>query len=131
MANVTKLEAVLDYIRTHPKEHDQEDWAVRTPCGTTMCFAGTTVALAGYALRWDARMFEPDTTQVAASCVVPDEYAGPRVAAHLNVAWVHEVATHELDLDRQQAHDLFWAAKTFDDVEEMVKDIINDNQECA
>jgi len=109
MANVEKLEAVLDYIRTHPEEHDQSVWADRGSCGTTLCFAGTAVVLSGYEILWD------ETTNDAYLC-----QRGPETGH------IAEVAADELELSDVQANDLFLSADTFDDVERTVKDIIND-----
>jgi hypothetical protein len=112
VANVEKLEAVMDYIRNHPEEHNQSSWAERGSCGTTLCFAGTTVALAGYAIMWDA------LTNDAHLCRAPKN-------AFRN-EYISEVAANELELSDAQARSLFLNALTFDDVERTVKDIINE-----
>lgn len=46
--NTVLLRAVMDNILAHPEGHDQRWFARRTGCGTTECFAGRAVALAGY-----------------------------------------------------------------------------------
>lgn len=134
MADATKLEAVLDYIRMHPEEHNQNQWAEQTPCGTTMCFAGTAVRLAGYPLIWEIPIFKDDN-RVAFYCTVPADYTGKRIgdAGNLeyDLACIHDVATHELGLDYDEAHELFWESDTFAQVEETVKDIINNNPPAA
>lgn len=109
MANVEKLEAVLDYIRTHPEEYNQTVWADRGSCGTTLCFAGTAVVLSGYKILWD------ETTTDAYLC-----QRGPE-DGH-----IAEVAADELELSDVQASNLFLNAVSFDDVERTVKDIINE-----
>lgn len=136
MADATKLEAVLDHIRMNPKEHDQSTWGAQTDCGTTMCFAGTAVHLAGYPLIWEKRIFEDE--RLAFYCKVPDSYTGKRVGDRhpdlnpdYDIACIHEVATHELGLDYDEAHELFWNSDTFDEIEEAVKGIINNNQSVA
>lgn len=128
--NVTKLEETLDHIRCHREEHDQIYWAMKTECGTTMCFAGTAVALAGYELSWaraDKTLYIGDLDSApprrkirvadsAEFCVVPG----------LGNAQIHDSAAQILDLTPDQATRLFHKAKTFDDVERTVKDFINE-----
>lgn len=110
MANVEKLEAVLDYIRTHPEEHDQTTWAERGgACGTTLCFAGTAVALAGYQMVWEL----DDTAYICSN--------GSELDA------VATIAMRELGLTEDQTDSLFIRSVTFDDVERTVKDIINEH----
>ena len=113
MANVEKLEAVLDYIRQHPEEHDQGTWAETNACGTTLCFAGTAVVLAGYRVAWK----EWDTE--AYLCLPPGDEAD-------EFERIDEVAKRILDLDDYQAKRLLLNSETFDDVERVVKDIINE-----
>lgn len=42
--NVELLNRTLDYIRTHPKEWQQSSWV----CGSSACFAGHALRLAGH-----------------------------------------------------------------------------------
>lgn len=135
MANVDRLEETLDHIRMNREEHDQCFWATKSEgCGTTMCFAGTTVALAGYELDWcerAGRVGHAGRSKVVGSfaehCIVPEgHYCGS--LAKPRVEWV---AAYELGLTDVQAEDLFYGAKTFDDVERTVKDIINAEQAAA
>lgn len=54
MADAVQMRKVLEHIHANPEEHDQNSWAVKKPsCGTTMCYAGTTLHLAGYRLLWE------------------------------------------------------------------------------
>jgi hypothetical protein len=116
MADVAKLEAVLDYIRMHPEEHHQDYWARRTDRGTTLCFAGTAVVLAGYQLDWT---YGPDTTE---RCVT--SAGGPLSLAR--AAFISVVAARELGLTPEQAAALFSPADNLDDLERIVKDIANE-----
>jgi hypothetical protein len=116
MADVAKLEAVLDYIRMHPEEHDQGDWARRTDCGTTLCFAGTAVVLAGYQLDWTNH--SDRTGRCVTSAGDPLSLAG--------TASISAVAARELCLAPEQVEALFWAADSLDDLERIVKDIANE-----
>lgn len=64
----TRAYAVLDFIEAHPDKHDQDYWLMsfsRMPqggfttetalkrCGTTACYAGWTVLLAGLPIQYD------------------------------------------------------------------------------
>jgi len=109
MANVEKLEAVLDYIRSYPEEHNQSAWAEKGACGTTLCFAGTAVVLSGYEIVWQA-----------------DGHDAYMCQRGLETGHIAEVAADELQLSNAQAKDLFLGAFSFDDVERAVKDIINE-----
>lgn len=109
MANVEKLEAVLDYIRTHPDEHDQSTWAGKGPCGTTLCFAGTAVVLAGYEILWGA--------------LAPDSHLCQRGS---DVRSISSVAATDLELSPRRAIELFLNSPAFGDVERKVKDICNE-----
>lgn len=41
--NTTLMRDTFRYIEDHPEEHDQDNWADQTECGTVRCFAGTAV----------------------------------------------------------------------------------------
>lgn len=129
MANVAKLEAVLDYIRAHPEEHDQYMWAQKYEdfdlpggCGTTLCFAGTAVVLNGHQIVWN------DDCRIAELCTVPPDFASVLYDSRPGPGqgFIDEVAQRILDLDDDQARRLFINSETFDDVERVVKDIINE-----
>lgn len=51
--NIDLLEEVYDHIEAHPEQWDQGTWALEAPCGTSMCFAGTTVFLKGFNLLFE------------------------------------------------------------------------------
>ena len=40
---------ILDVIAANPEQHEQEDFGIRTECGTTMCIAGWATYLTGHA----------------------------------------------------------------------------------
>lgn len=133
MANIAKLEEVLDYIRTHPEQHNQDWWAQRTACGTAQCFAGWAVVLDGYRIAWW------DDSTMAECCVVPDTH--PHALDALLVTGTEEplasgealaaicpLAEDILGLTREQSNELFSAANTIDDLERIVKDIANEQR---
>lgn len=131
MANVGLLESTLDEIRMNRDEHDQALWGMKTECGTTMCFAGHAVTLAGAELVWAGHSHEVFNTSLlhnpvrrfvsdfADQCIFPGEAESENV---------YSAATRLLDLTEMEAIRLFLSAKTFDDVERTVKDIINAEQ---
>jgi hypothetical protein len=133
MANVALLGKVLDHIRANRKEHSQEQWARTTRCGTTYCFAGWTVQLAGHEIDWsDCAITETldvydDAVFVTGSCKVPDER--PEYGELFGgSAAIWTVARYELGLTENEAAALFMGANTFAAVEETVARIIADEE---
>lgn len=112
MANIEKLEAVLNQIKAHPESHNQEVWAEKTECGTAYCMAGWAVALAGYEFDWHS-----DGTT---SSVITE-----RTATSTHYELIEEVATVVLGLDFCDAVELFHSLNTVDDLELMVKNLSN------
>jgi hypothetical protein len=55
--NLAKLDEAIAWAETHPEQHDQSRWFVRTDCGTAACLAGTMAILGGWKpvdwYRWD------------------------------------------------------------------------------
>lgn len=47
MPNHALLKTTLEFIKTHPDQWNQEVWREPTKCGTSACFAGWAVTLAG------------------------------------------------------------------------------------
>lgn len=52
MKNYPLLRKTLEHIEAHPEEHNQMYWGEKTACGTTLCFAGHAVLLAGAEPVW-------------------------------------------------------------------------------
>lgn len=120
MANIQKLEAVLEYIRTHPKEHDQGIWAHRTSCGTAMCMAGTAVALEGHKIIWpeiDLVYYQAD------KCLVPDGHKAREWGENFGYIW--NVAEADLELTSYEADILFEGDNSLQDLEAMVENLAN------
>lgn len=46
--DIGRLDAAIAWAEAHPGQHDQQAWARRTPCGTTLCLAGIILTQAGY-----------------------------------------------------------------------------------
>ena len=50
--NVAVVDDAVAEILVNPDGHNQEYWAYRSDCGTTMCLAGHIVTQAGYQIQW-------------------------------------------------------------------------------
>lgn len=103
MPNVEKLRETLEYIKAHPKEHDQGIWAGKGPCGTTRCMAGTVVHLSpDHEIIWPK--FDPEFHEVGEQL----EAEGCRNLRTGTERQISEVAAELLDLDEYQEDDLFY-----------------------
>jgi hypothetical protein len=102
--NIPLLRKVMDHITAHPEEHDQESWAIRRDCGTTMCVAGWTVHFAGHVIDWS----EDDSE----SCTVDG-----------NRALISDTAQADLGIGAGAVEDLFFQSVTLDDVWQTVERI--------
>jgi hypothetical protein len=104
MVNAPLMFKTLDYIHEHPEAWDQGEWAARSHCGTTACFAGTAVILAGY--DFDFCYTDVDATDVLT-----------------NGLSIREVARIELGLSYPEANQLFYGGNTLHDIEDLVAQI--------
>jgi hypothetical protein len=99
MINTELLEQTMRHIIDNPQAHDQTIWA--TECGTTACFAGWACLLSGAKpQRW---LWEWDDTL----------WQMPHLAERL------------LKLESLDASELFDAENTIDDLQNIVKTLIN------
>lgn len=104
--NVTLLQKVLDHITAHPEEHDQNFYAIRRDCGTTMCVAGHTVVFAGYTIDWSRAALLSDGG-------IPGVWVHDRFGErHL----IDRQAAYELRLDYETAWRLFADDNTLEDL---------------
>lgn len=108
MADIEQLDRALKWIEANPELHDQDMWATRTPCSTTMCVAMVVAVLNG----WQPRFNDNDVT---AWVVDPESPGDPRA--------VDEVARELLGIDAVQEHALFISARGFADLRRM-RDLI-------
>lgn len=100
MPDYKKLDKVAKWIRKHPESHNQSDWAVKTECGTTCCFAGCTVLLEpGYKIDWRPYSHDGHTPERwdGAYSTLP---SGGKVSTS-------DAAQEILDLNYAQANQLF------------------------
>ena len=112
--NDNLMRSTMDYIRLHPEEWNQGTFGSmneNSPCGTTMCYAGTALKVAGYRIevkdmdpdysftdRRYIRWYRPGTDQP----VEPDQEA-QRI---LGLTW-------------DQAEEIFYASSGVEDPEEL------------
>jgi hypothetical protein len=116
----TRAYRTLDFIEAHPDKHDQAFWIYReaisqpitldldlavTECGTTACFAGWTVLLAGQ--------------QISARRTAMDRFGIPERAEGL------------LGLTIEEADELFWQADDLADVRKAVFEIFGPRPDGA
>lgn len=109
MRNVALLQKTMQYIKDHPYAHDQ--WMIINPgpyyedcsafeCGSTACFIGWAALLAGW------------TTRQVDACETP----------------IRSIGVDILGLTRQEAGILFYGGNTVDDLELMVKELVDGNE---
>ncbi len=92
--NIPLLRKTMEYIEANPLEWDQSSWASNTPCGTTMCFAGTAAFLAGADL-----MLDLPGVSGSEACKTPE---GDFLA-------IDEYARQQLGLTASQADRIFYS----------------------
>lgn len=98
--NVPLLRKTLEHIEAHPEEHDQCTW--RSPCGSTMCFAGHAAVINGAAMVGEAVVLTPEG----------DERPVSTYAAKI------------LGLTCGEAEELFYDCSYLDEVRVVVTDLI-------
>lgn len=111
--NVPLLETVMTFIRDNPDEWDQNVWihpTALTDCGTVACFAGWTCLLSGY------------------RALAPGQFYGSTCVAGKNgeLEDIPNLAASLLGLEDEQVRNLFNSDNSFDDLERIVKDIVNE-----
>jgi hypothetical protein len=101
--NVELLEQTMRHIIDHPETHDQSIWI--SACGTTACFAGWACLLSG-----NHR----------------DKY-WPTYFDDVTTGFLHtqDLAPKLLDIDEDTAGELFDGSNTVDDLQRIVKQLIN------
>lgn len=102
MRNIELLEKTMQFIKDNPEKHDQHTW-----CGTAQCFAGWAVHLQG-------------------GRVVDEESAIVEVGWHRD--HVQDVAESLLGLDGWESGALFAGGNTLEELELMVKDLVNGDE---
>lgn len=115
MANEEKLLNLVNVIGEAKDrgEWDQNWWARKTNCGTTMCAAGWQCAIEGHTADFS------DLT----SARHPD---GTVTGSTISGESISEVATRTLELNDEEAHALFYGVDNdYEEFVETVKDIIN------
>ena len=77
---------VYDYIKTHPEEFDMDQWV--NPCGTTACYAGHALLMAGFTHTHIDDMFESDIVWEALDLLEMDASSEPLFYLH---QWPYEL----------------------------------------
>lgn len=108
MANVELLQKTLQYIKDHPEEWNQSSW----DCGTTACFAG-----------WACRLAIMENETLFAEYGRYWEKKGWESSFPYN--FIEQLAKDVLDIDHDDANNLFSSTNTLNTLEEIVNDIIN------
>ena|SRR5258706_8207228 len=104
MANLERLDQVINIIETNPERWDQGTWGSMTDCGSTYCIAGWACLLAGLTLNWF------DNTLINANGHDPFD-AGQKI----------------LELTDEQAHYLFFARTDLDEIKLIRKEFEEEN----
>ena len=111
--NADFADSVIGAIEAHPEQHNQSMWAQQNECGTTMCFAGWAVTLAGAKLEFFD--IAPDIKR-AYDCVLPDG----------QVRNISDYAAKLLGINETQREALFHNMNNnLDVIKDIVKDIAN------
>lgn len=100
---------VLDHIDAHPEQWFQNDWAHKNECGTSYCFAGWAVLLAGRELIWDGLS---ETYDEAAWVVDQRKDDGKQ--------WIGDAAREVLGID--DSYDLFRGLNSRKDLGRLVEE---------
>jgi hypothetical protein len=109
--NVELAYRVLDHIDANPEQWNQATWFGRSECGTTGCFAGWAVALAGHDIDFDPEPNEWDGRQPYAS-----------IDGDGNKA-IRDVAAAELRISGEDEEVLFDGDNTREDLGDLVAEI--------
>lgn len=100
MANLDRLKLLRETVIANPDRWEQRNWAKKTECGTTLCFAGWAATLKGEELFWGF----PETMQEDI------QYYGFVITGTLaNGRTISGVAKEWLGLDYDQADKLFYS----------------------
>jgi len=107
MINTELLEQTMRHIIDHPETHDQSQWVSK--CGTTACFAGWACLLSGAQLN-------PKRYLITISWWV---------TRNNKLIHTQDLATELLGICDDDADRLFRDTYTVDDLQLMVKELIN------
>jgi len=129
MINAKLLQDTLVHIKEHPEQHDQRHWGVMTACGTTFCFAGTALLLAGYTPVWG----DTEDGEILLWGWIPPEGESYEEASWLDgtVGTTAKTANTELGISAVSASQLFYMCKTVEDLEDAVANILRNPEESS
>jgi len=95
-----------DHIVENPKEWNQSEYAIKSPCGTAACFAGTAVLI--------------DDPTAVFSWSHPDE-EGVQIAVCIGGESISGVAQEALGLNGWEADLLFNCINTLEDITRLLR----------
>jgi len=107
MVNFVLADAVMNAIEANPAQHDQAWWAEKTPCGTTMCFAGWTVTVAGAKLVWSK---DQESTSLCIDSEGKEHY-------------IEVYAEGLLELSPAESLKLFYSCDNFEELREALEEM--------
>jgi hypothetical protein len=124
MANIELLDKIITKIEENPEQWNQKYWIsadVANPetgesCGTAYCVAGWAVTLAGATPVWN-RFSSMKTTAINATTGFCTFDAG-------RIRGVEDYAMELLDLPEEDAHELFHADNTLDDIKRIRDELV-------
>lgn len=112
MINTELLEQTMRHIIDHPETHNQGIWV--SECGTTACFAGWACLLSEMhsVIKWKNFNGIGDALWIS----------------NYDTMNTYDAATKILGLNGLEADRLFYTGNTVDDIQIIVKDIINNRE---
>lgn len=96
MADIERLDRALAYIEAHPEQHDQGVWLKKVDCGTAACLAG-----------WVVVQEYPQAGFVKTAYDYGDRFSMVGINPQDEPVYVHLTATELLDINGEQADELF------------------------
>lgn len=109
------LDKVLDHIRAHPEQHQQQQFR----CETGMCVAGWAAELAGRKWAFPAGLGWPSSLVLAE----PGELFVKTTGDGAYVVECFDAASALLGLTETDAYDLFEGSNTLSDIERIVDEL--------
>lgn len=106
--NVELLDEVIQNIEDNPKSWNQQVWGSKTACGTVCCIAGHAVLLRGAEPFWFPTKED-------------DEMSFAKVKYQGGTWHVSDLAAKMLDLNIDQAEELFHYSNSLEDIKMLRK----------
>ncbi len=131
--NFVLLRYVLNHLEHHPDRWDQRYWFQPRPgCGTTHCFAGWTVILAGYTLIGDTVAVSTIPADIRTQIHPADlhTYGGLRVHVAPLAAALLGLANTDFDdtsaTENRTAEHLFYGGNTLASISDIISELASE-----